>query len=243
MTQTNEYLSKNIIPAIMPQNFEGLRSEMKRFVSLVPLVQIDVMDGNLSPSKSWPYKDIVDGEFLKIVNQEVGFPSWEELDFEVDLMVADPVRMADQWIAAGAARVIVHYESASPEIISTVLGTIKDKGVESVLALGLETPIETAISFFEINKDNIDAIQFMGIKNIGFQGEAFDERVLANIASFREKYPEVITSVDGGVHEDSAVKLTEVGVSRFVVGSAFADNASPAEVIEKFNSLVNSQLN
>jgi ribulose-phosphate 3-epimerase len=238
MSQANEFISKDVVPAIMPQNFDQLHEEMQRFLSLVPMVQIDVMDGNLTPSKSWPYKSVVDGEFLKIVNQEEGFPFWEHMDFEADLMVTDPVRVTDQWIAAGAARIIVHFESAAPAIIAAVLTTIKDKGIEAGLAVGLETAPEAFVAFYESNKDSIDLIQFMGIEKIGFQGQPFDERVLERIVSFKEKFPDVQISVDGGVNADSAPRLAEAGVSRLVVGSALAAGAPLAEIISHFDSLL-----
>ncbi|MES3005332.1 MAG: hypothetical protein V4664_00075 [Patescibacteria group bacterium] len=238
MTNASDFISRNIIPAIMPEDFDHLRSEMERFVSLVPLVQIDVMDGNLTASKSWPYKSTVDGEFLKIVNQEEGFPFWEEVDFEADLMVSDPSRAADQWIAAGAARIIIHLESAPAAVIGSVLKSIKDKGIEVGLAVGLETLPETFAVFYEEYKDIIDTVQFMGIEKIGFQGQLFDERVLDRILKFKEKFPEAIISVDGGVHEESAPLLGRVGVNRLIVGSELHDGKSVRETIEQFDDFL-----
>lgn len=223
----------------MPKSFEHLKSEMSQFVSLVPLVQIDVMDGKFTPSKSWPYqKAVIDGDFLKMVNQEEGFPFWEDLDFEVDLMVSEPMKAADQWIAVGAARIVVHYESTTPEIIISVLQSVKEKGIEAGLAVGLETPIETTSLFYEKNKDLIDVVQFMGIEKIGFQGQPFDERVIDNISKFREIYPEVNISVDGGVNMETAESLATAKVSRFVIGSALQNGDTLESTIEQFDDFL-----
>ena len=37
----------------------------------------------------------------------------------------------------------------------------------------------------------------MGIEHIGFQGQDFDDRVLEQIKTLREKFPDLIISVDG----------------------------------------------
>lgn len=234
-----EYISEKIIPAVMPKSFQHLKDEMKRFASLVPLVQIDVMDGNLTPSKSWPYQSgQVDSEFLKIVNQEEGFPCWEDLDVEVDLMVTNPAQAADQWIATGAMRIVVHFESETSDVISSVLASIKEKGIEAALAVGLETPIETVLDFYDKNGESIDVVQFMGIEKIGFQGQSFDERVIQNITAFKERFPEAMVSVDGGVNGETVSKLADAKVNRLIVGSALSNGDSVEETIQSFDEFL-----
>lgn len=233
------YSSERIIPAIMPENFEHLKEEMERFVSLVPMVQIDVMDGKFTDSKSWPYEGGLDKEFVKIINQEEGFPFWEDLDIEVDLMVTNPMKEADQWIAAGVARVIVHFESDTPENIKLTLASIKEKGIETGIAFGLETTQDVLNSFYKENQDNIDVVQFMGIEKIGFQGQPFNGGVLERIKSFKESFPQVKVSVDGSVNFDTAEKLAEAGADYLVIGSALQQtDSSLSETIEQFDSFL-----
>ena len=231
------YVSEKIIPAVMPKSFDHLQEEMGRFVGLVPLVQVDVMDGKFTESKSWPYMNGTDSEFLKIINQEEGFPFWESLDVEADLMVTDPAKAADQWIAAGAARIVVHLESAAPDEISSVLSSIKEKGIEAGLAVGLETSIEIFKDFYEKNREKIDSVQFMGIEKIGFQGQPFAEQVIERIKDFHDIYPDTVIAIDGGVNHESAPLLAEAGVTRLVIGSALREG-SPEESIESFNVLL-----
>lgn len=233
------YSSERVIPAVMPNDFEHLKDEMSEFLSLVPLVQIDVMDGKFTDSKSWPYVGGIDKEFLKIINQEEGFPFWEDLDIEVDLMVSDPIKAVDQWIAAGAARVIVHFESAAPDVISSALKSIKDKGIEAGIAFGLETPEEKILSFCTENKENIDLVQCMGIEKIGYQGQPFSEKALERVKKLKESFPDLKVSMDGGVHLDSAPQLAEAGVDYLVVGSELHTvEGSPAEKIQEFDNIL-----
>ena len=82
--------------------------------------------------------------------------------------------------------------------------------------LNITTPHETLYPFIE----QLDFVQFMGIAEIGFQGSTFSESVFAKIEDLRNRYPELIISVDGGVNLEVAKRLVETGVNRIVVGSA-----------------------
>ena len=76
----------------------------------------------------------------------------------------------------------------------------------------------------------------MGIEHPGSQAEPFDERVLSQIKSLREKYEELIISVDGSVNDKTAHLLRDAGASRLVVGSFLFDDF---ELEEKINYLEN----
>ena len=70
----------------------------------------------------------------------------------------------------------------------------------------------------------------MGVGKIGYQGHDFDEGVFADIARVRELYPDTLIQVDGAVNTDTIVRLRDVGVVRFICGSAIwkSDNARDA---------------
>src|SRR3989338_701866 len=101
-----------IIPAIIPKNFKDLERNLGAVAGLVPLAQIDIMDGKFTPEASWPYLNSQeDPDFVSIKLEEKEFPALEEIDFEVDLMVKNPENIWFDWIIAGAKRIIFHYES------------------------------------------------------------------------------------------------------------------------------------
>lgn len=229
-----------IIPAIIPKSFHDLESKMSQVVGLAPLVQVDVMDGRLTPKPSWPYLNSAeDTDFVSIKKEEKEFPFWEELDFEVDLMIKRPEDIWFDWIIAGAKRVIFHFESTD-----NIEGLIKDFRsrlvskdsalyIEIGLALDIDTPNEKIYPFVP----ELDFVQFMGIAKIGFQGEPFDDRVVKKIEDFRKKFPETIVSVDGGVSLDSAPLLVEAGATRLVSGSAIFESGEVSATIAKFRNL------
>ena len=58
-----------VVPAIIPENFGHLSEEVEKVASLVSRVQIDVMDGNFAPVKSWPFRRENDSMFRKLVKR------------------------------------------------------------------------------------------------------------------------------------------------------------------------------
>ncbi len=99
-----------IIPAILPQDWNDLEEKLGMVAGQVNMVHIDVMDRTLTKDSSWPYKG-EQTEFLKIVDEVEGFPFWEETSFEAHLMVRNPEDMVEDWIRAGAERIIVQFKA------------------------------------------------------------------------------------------------------------------------------------
>jgi ribulose-phosphate 3-epimerase len=224
-----------IIPAILPKDLDDLRDKMNSLNGQAPLVQIDVCDGRFVPSKTWPYCKGGMEEFDKIINEEEGFPFWETLDLEIDLMVRNPEEVVEGWIKAGAKRLILHIESAS-NIMDTIkklrtdYGTASNEsfGLELGISLDIRTPNEDIYDLLkEVDEEGnpiIDFVQFMGILNVGFQGQELDEQVLEKISDLRNEFPNIHISVDGGVNFDNAADLISAGATRLVSGSAILES-------------------
>ena len=59
-----------IIPAIMPKDFADLSAKATQVASYVQSIQLDIMDGDFVPKKTWPYDgDIID--FQKVRTKEM----------------------------------------------------------------------------------------------------------------------------------------------------------------------------
>lgn len=201
-----------IIPAILPRDFSEIEDKVSYVRGLAPIVQIDICDGKFVPSTTWPYKKR-DENFEQIIKEERGMPSWEDLNYEFDLMIKDPSEDdARQWLSAGAVRIVLHAESS---LDLTPVMNVLNGLVEVGLAINIQTPLDV----IEKYKDKITYVQFMGITKIGFQGQAFDPKVLAKIKECKEKCPTLIVQVDGGVSLATAEQLAEAGADRLVAGS------------------------
>ena len=219
-----------IIPAIMPKDYEHLDEMMSLFVNVVPMVQLDIMDGKFVPARTWPYPK--DTHFDAIVAEEDGMPSWERINFEVDLMVSDPELVVSKWVSAGASRIIVHVESMKD------FEAIRSAVSEGLIELGLAINTATPLSAIDQYLPRVDFVQCMGIDKIGFQGQPFDERVLEHVRALRAKYPELPISIDGSVNMDTAKALVDAGATRLVSGSAILEAPDFTQAIAELESLV-----
>jgi ribulose-phosphate 3-epimerase len=218
-----------IIPAILPRDFKDLEKHVEQVIGLVPLVQVDVCDGQFTPLPSWPCKKH-DDNFDAIVRGDRGLPAWEDIDYEFDLMVNRPEDIVDDYVAAGATRIVIHAEARGD--IAKAIESLQGKA-EIGLALNIDTPLDAV----EPYKDRIQYIQLMGIDNVGFQGQAFDEKVVAKIKELRKKYPQLEIQIDGGVNQETAPLLMEAGADRLVIGSAIFESDNAIEAVEKFKHL------
>ncbi len=211
-----------IVPAILPTSKLDLDEKLARLVGIATDVQVDIVDGVFAEPASWPYSNGTD-EFARMSANGGTLPQIDNLHVEVDLMVRDPEQITGTWIAAGATRILAHLESTTymPRLITDLkvkYGHEKGFATES-LSFGLAININTNSELLEPYLGDIDYVQFMGIQNIGKQGQPFATEVLNKIAIFRSKHPDMPIQVDGGVNLESARLLLNAGVSRLVVGS------------------------
>ncbi len=232
-----------VLPAIIPISYEDLKEKMSIVRGLTSLVQIDVCDGKFVSSKCWPYAGDTENDFEKIVGEDEGFPFWQDMDFEADLMIESPEIEVEKWIKAGAKAIVLHYES-SPKILDLVkklrkeYGYLADSvaGIEIGLAINIDTSNEVLDEFLKADKEGkilIDFVQFMGIKKIGYQGQEFDEEVIKKIKTFRKKYKNIIISIDGGVNFDNNKALIKAGVNKLISGSAIFESEDIKEAIKE----------
>ena len=229
-----------IIPAVMPTNTGDLEAKLAQVAGHAPVVQIDVMDGKFVKNVSWPYTED-DEYFQEILNEGAGMPYWDQFDFEMDLMILHPEQVIEDWIKTGAKRIVVHQEST--ENLDKLLTDFRVRfpkseqpdvfDVEIGIAQNIDTPTASLFPFL----DRIDFVQFMGIAEIGVQGNPFDEKVLDKVRALRAESPKAIISIDGAVSLETAPLLISAGANRLIVGSAIFKSEDVVETIKEFKSL------
>ncbi|MEI6580690.1 MAG: hypothetical protein WCO07_00790 [bacterium] len=230
----------DIIPAILPKNYEDMKNKIALVRGIVPVVQIDLCDGLYVSSKTWPFSTGGgnDDNFLKIINEEEGMPFWQDIDFELDLMVADAVSNFDLYTKLSPKRIIFHIEAVGnldefKDFLEGMDVYIRDS-IEIGIAINIATPVEKIFPFVNY----IDFVQTMGIDEIGYQGQEFDEKDLIHIKTLKEKYSDLIISVDGGVNFETAPALASAGASRLIVGSVIFKSENIRETISELENLV-----
>jgi ribulose-phosphate 3-epimerase len=226
-------MSYQIIPAILPRDYNEVVEKTDMVAGLAKIVQIDICDGQFVPNATWPYKKH-DDNFERLISEAEGLPHWQVIDYEFDLMMNYTEETDIQnWINAGAERLIIHVESKGDlhrmiQVASTV---------DVSLALSEETPIDRLDEF--LNKyENIKDVQLMGIDNIGFQGQKFDARVIDKIRAVKERFPDIKITIDGGVSLENAQTLLDAGADRLVVGSQIFNSDNIVETYHQFASII-----
>jgi ribulose-phosphate 3-epimerase len=161
--------------------------------------------------------DVMDGHFVP--NLTFGAPliaRWRptsDLFFDVHLMISDPARYLDDFIAAGADRVIFHIEVV-PEPLD-LLRAIRAAGCRAALSLNPPTPVEHVLPFVGA----LDSVLVMSVMP-GFGGQVFDHSVLSKVRALRAARADLEIAIDGGINHETAAEATAAGVTDLVAGSA-----------------------
>ena len=207
-----------IIPAILTDNLETFRLQIKQMEGVTDLVQIDISDGLFTPSKT--------------LGAEAVAGVATGLKYELHLMVKDPARAVEEgYVLKNIKSIIFHYEAA--KIPTAVIHQIKAYGFEAGLAVNPETPLTD----FESYVYQADKILFLSVTP-GKQGQDFNESVLGKIKELKSKHPEVPVEIDGGVHEVELKKLKEIGIEEIVVGSEIFTAPDPAARFKELCQLI-----
>lgn len=240
--QPRSVLATHITPAILTDDFKDLVLKLGKITSIVDWVQIDVVDGIYTANKTWPFVNDDKGIFTSIVRQDEPMPFWDEMSFEIDLMVKDPVFEADRWIAAGAMRLVVHLDSIELDAFVDLAKNIQEKGVELVIGFAINSSHEKLDEYLRALSDahvKTKGVQCMGIDRIGSQHQAFNPEVLEHIKKIKKQHPTLFISVDGGVHMDTAQSIIDAGADRLVVGSTVFDSESIKDTIVELSNMFN----
>lgn len=227
-----------ITPAILSKDYEDLKNHLAMVKGYAPVVQVDICDGNFVPSVTWPFgQGGFDVHFNRILNEEEGLPFWEDMDFELDLMVKDATENFDIYEKLGPRRIIFHLDAVGElnefkEFLEG-LDSYRRDITEIGIAISMQNELEEYIHLINL----VDFVQFMAIDQVGYQGQDFNEDVLEKIKEFKNKFPDVLVGVDGGVNEDSAPLLIEAGADRLAIGSAIFRSDDIVDTIEYFKEL------
>jgi pentose-5-phosphate-3-epimerase len=220
------------VPAILPSSYEDLQGKISLFtkIPLVDRVQIDVVDGEFVKPASWPYN--TSRELQELIDRGEMLPKLDRITYEIDLMCLDIERACGDWLSLGAKRLTLHAQSEAefPELLASVTKRygLGADFVKDLVSFGIALPLQNNLELVEPCLDQVAYVQYMGIAQVGKQGQPFDERVFNNISTFRNRHPNIPVQVDGGVSFERAQQLLALGVTNVIVGSALAQDPSAA---------------
>ena len=174
----------------------------------VDRLHLDVMDGHFVPNITFG-PDVV-----------AAFRRLTDLPLDVHLMISEPARYIDRFLAGEPETVSFHIEAdASDERIDRTLRTIQEAGVGAGLAVSPATPVAAVAPYL----DSLDVIMIMTVEP-GFGGQRFMADVAPKLTEavglFTAHGTAGAVHVDGGVSRDTAAVVGAWGAEVCVVGSA-----------------------
>ncbi len=214
---------KEIIPAFIPNTFFDLKDAAAVVKQYSKTFHVDVMDSSCTPKNSWPYNDN-DTNFKNIQEEKEGLPYWDDLSYEVHIMMKNPKDAIVEWFKAGASRIVIH---ADYDIPTTVLEPVKGF-MDITIAILPSTPIEKLDQWIPF----ISGIQIMGSDHIGESGIMLDEKALEMAKKIQEKYPNIPLAIDIGVNEETVDTLIQAGFSKLITNSWFWESEEKEALVK-----------
>ncbi|RJR14391.1 hypothetical protein C4585_00315 [Candidatus Parcubacteria bacterium] len=231
--------SINILPTnTSPGNLAELSRTTETLKELSSWIQLDLADGVFVPVVSWPYQS---GQWEELENLgKSKLPFSDSVNYEVHLMVQEPLQIGELLARAGAKRILGHIETLGTHgNVHKAFAAWKGAGASEVgLAVLMETPISEVLPLVP----QCDVIQLMSIAILGRQGAPYEPGVIERIQQLHEAHPELIIEVDGGVTLAHIADLARAGVSRFGVGSAITKAADPVAAYQALKSTAESAI-
>jgi ribulose-phosphate 3-epimerase len=203
-----------VAPSILAADFARLGEQIEQVMDAgARVIHVDVMDGHFVPPIS--IGAMVADSIQDLVHARGGI-------LDVHLMVDRPERRIEEFVAAGADTLSVHWE-ATPHV-HYALKAVRDAGLRAGLAINPATSPEAIAGL----AGAFDQLLCMTV-NPGWGGQPYIEASTAKVARLRELLgPDVPIEVDGGIDAATARETAAAGATLFVAGSSIFGSGDPA---------------
>jgi ribulose-phosphate 3-epimerase len=219
-------MSVRIAPSILSADFAKLGDAVAMAErGGAELIHVDVMDGHFVP------------------NITIGVPVVKSLKriarvpLDVHLMIENPDRYVEAFVAAGAASVTVHAEAVVH--LHRTVHFIKSLGAKAGVALNPATPV-TAL---EQIAGDVDYVLVMTV-NPGFGGQTFIPRSESKVRAVRDllrrEGSTAPIEVDGGIDVHTAPRIVAAGADILVAGNAVFGSPDPERAIRELRAAAES---
>jgi ribulose-phosphate 3-epimerase len=202
-----------IAPSILSADFARLAEEIQAVERAgASLLHVDVMDGRFVPNIT------IGLPVVKAISRATRLP------LDAHLMIVEPGRYAEQFVAAGAQMVSVHIE-ADPHAHRT-LSAIRAAGAQAGIAINPATSLSAVEEVLKF----ADYVLLMSV-NPGFGGQKFIPESLDKLRRLRSMVDErglnTRIEIDGGIDRENIAEVAAAGAEIIVSGSAIFSAKDP----------------
>ena len=204
-----------LAPSILAADLADLKSAVELCErGGADLVHFDVMDGRFVPNLTFgaPVAKALAGH--------------TDLPLDVHLMVVEPDRLLDDFLAAGAKWISIHWEAAAH--LDRSLHRIRQAGARAGVVLNPATPIEVLTDILP----EADFVLLMSV-NPGFAGQPFLPYVVDKARRLRSEIERrgltTQIAMDGGIGLGNVRRVVRAGVEVCIAGSAVFAADDPVE--------------
>ncbi|MFZ0412731.1 MAG: ribulose-phosphate 3-epimerase [Candidatus Acidiferrales bacterium] len=217
------YAKIEIAPSILASDFTHLAEEVRKVEEGgADVLHVDIMDGHFVPNISLGIPVVI------------SLRKATRLPLDVHLMIERPEEFIEDFIAAGASRVLVHQE-ATPHL-DRALSLIRENGAEAGAVINPATPV----AFLAEVLGKVDTVLVMSV-NPGFGGQKFipgSVEKIRQLHQWRSRYNASFRiEVDGGVDLGNTAELAQAGVNTFVAGTSIFHTPDPAAAARQMRKL------
>jgi ribulose-phosphate 3-epimerase len=191
-----------VAPSILSADFSCLGKEIKKVEAAgADLIHVDVMDGHFVPNIT------IGPAVVRDIRKATKLP------LDVHLMIRNPQKFIDEFLAAGSDMITVHIETVDKTTLKNLKAILKSRGVKLGLSLNPATAFAKIKPFLPL----VDFVLVMSV-NPGFGGQQFIPEVLPKIKQLRSVFRGDI-AVDGGINQRTARLVVKAGANVLAAGS------------------------
>ena len=207
-----------ITPSLLSAYFACLKQEIDK-IEAAEWIHYDVMDGHFVPNISFGYSILKD--ISKVTDKYL----------DVHLMISDPFKYVDNFIASNASLIVFHYEAVEENEIDKLIKHIKNNNIDVGIAIKPDTCQDVLKPFLS----QLDLVLVMSVEP-GFGGQTFNHSAIEKISKLAKLREEnnyhYLIEVDGGINESTAKLCRQAGVDVLVAGSYVFNSDDYTKAIE-----------
>lgn len=192
-----------ISPSILSADFANLERDIKLVEHAgADWIHVDVMDGHFVPNIT------IGVPVVKSIRKTTNLP------LDVHLMIENPEKYIEPFAKAGADILTFHYEAVLAHNIPHIVNKIHNNHMKAGISIKPNMPVKVLEPYLNL----VDMVLIMTVEP-GFGGQEFIPQCAEKIKFIKEKAPNLIIQVDGGINDKTGKICKELGANSLVAGS------------------------